>query len=210
MLRAQARALVPRQRQRRVDAVRDLAPVHGRALDFVQDGVQVREPAARLRRDREQLVAPQLAARGLARGRVLQREVDARLDGFVEGGDAVRGQEDDALEVFEGAEEDWLSEGLVREFSGVEGWGMMGLGREWRKSALTGDEAVAVRRVVALAGARLKEDVRLVNEHDRLPRGGVALELEHVFFQPLVVLQLAEGDFQQRFLRILGGGFWNL
>ncbi len=37
---------------------------------------------------------------------VAQRDVDARLEGVVEGLDAVGGEEEDALEVFEEAEED--------------------------------------------------------------------------------------------------------
>lgn len=41
-----------------------------------------------------------------AGGRVLQRHVDAGFYGFVEDGDAVGGEEHDALEVFELAEED--------------------------------------------------------------------------------------------------------
>lgn len=34
--------------------------------------------------------------------------MDAGADGVVEDGDAVRGEEDDSLEVFEGAEEDLM------------------------------------------------------------------------------------------------------
>ena len=59
------------------------------------------------------MVAPELAAGGEARREVLQGEVDAGFDGFVEDGDAVGGEEDDALEVFEGAEEDWWGGRLV-------------------------------------------------------------------------------------------------
>ena len=49
---------------------------------------------------------PEDTAGGERRGTVLQREVDAGFDGHVKNADAVGGQEDDALEVFEGSEED--------------------------------------------------------------------------------------------------------
>jgi len=52
-------------------------------------------------------VAPEVGAGGACQGGVFEDEVDAGGDGFVEDGDAVGGEEEDALEEFELAEEDW-------------------------------------------------------------------------------------------------------
>jgi len=48
-----------------------------------------------------------VGAGGARQGGVFEDEVDAGGDGFVEDGDAVGGEEEDALEEFELAEEDW-------------------------------------------------------------------------------------------------------
>jgi hypothetical protein len=58
------------------------------------------------------------AAGGVER-RVVQGDLDAGLEGAVEGADAVGGEEEDAGVVFEGAEEDWV--GVVLDGGGQGG-----------------------------------------------------------------------------------------
>lgn len=76
--------------------------------------------------------------------------------------------------------------------------------------ALTGDEAVTICGVATFAGSGLEEDVGFVDEDDGLPYGGVALELKHVFFESLVVFQLAKRYLEEGFLRIFGSSFWTV
>ncbi len=52
-------------------------------------------------------MAPEVGAGRARQGGVFEDEVDAGGDGFVEDGDAVGCEEEDALEEFELAEEDW-------------------------------------------------------------------------------------------------------
>lgn len=51
---------------------------------------------------------PDLGAAGAVEGGQAQCHVNAGLEGLVEGADAVRCEEEDAVEVLEGTEEDWM------------------------------------------------------------------------------------------------------
>ena len=54
-------------------------------------------------------VTPDLGARGVVEFVVAEGQVDARFEGLVELVDAVCGEEEDALEVVEGSEEDYCA-----------------------------------------------------------------------------------------------------
>ena len=51
---------------------------------------------------------PDFGAAGAVEGGQAEGDVHAGLEGLVEGADAVGCEEEDAVEVFEGAEEDWV------------------------------------------------------------------------------------------------------
>ena len=107
MAHAQLHALIDRQRLRRADTILDLAPIQHRlgeaivvrlcelnSLDAVEltDALEEHDPDG---------LAGLVGEFGVAQG-----DVDAGLEGVVEGLDAVGGEEEDALEVFEQAQED--------------------------------------------------------------------------------------------------------
>lgn len=109
---------VPGQRHGALERVPDLSAVpHGAdgrtlALLRLEERLGVVNDVARVEVDeaaRVELVEVRLPdpAGVLPReGRVVQREVEAGLEGLVEDADAVAGEEEDAFVVFEGAEED--------------------------------------------------------------------------------------------------------
>ncbi len=73
-------------------------------------------------------MAPEVGAGGARQGGVFEDEVYAGGDGFVEDGDAVGGEEEDALEEFELAEEDWWVGLLVSDVD-ARLWFLEGSGR---------------------------------------------------------------------------------
>lgn len=111
MLLAHRLLLLLRDQQRRAHAVADLAPVErlpaprggGVPLQIVQlGGREVLRPAELVQEEH-----PDLGAAGLVKDGQAEGDVDAGLEGLVEGADAVGGEEEDAVEVLEGAEEDY-------------------------------------------------------------------------------------------------------
>lgn len=112
MLLAHRLFLLLRDQQRRAHAVADLAPVKrlpaprggGLALQIVQlGGREVLRPGKLVQEEH-----PDLSAAGLVEDGQAEGDVDAGLEGLVEGADAVGGEEEDAVEVLEGAKEDYF------------------------------------------------------------------------------------------------------
>ena len=104
MLPHERRARRHRQRVGRQHRVLDLAAIDRDVRQLVEGGVG---PGVRVGiRGAADEEFPQFLAGGVVEGGVLEREVNAGFEGEVEGGDAVGGEEDDALVVFQGAEED--------------------------------------------------------------------------------------------------------
>ena len=87
-----------RQLPRRDDGVADLAPVHvllGQLVDVVVQVVVVDPRLAQVAQPREE-VAPDLAPLRLVEVLVVECELDARLEGLVEGPYPVGGEDEDA------------------------------------------------------------------------------------------------------------------
>ena len=107
MTHAQLHALVHGQRLSRAHAVLDLAPVQAmlaQAIEVVLPEHGRLDPVQLLDLLEEHL--PDGAARFEGEFGVAQGDVDAGLEGVVEGLDPVGGEEEDALEVFEEPQED--------------------------------------------------------------------------------------------------------
>lgn len=112
----QQRAPARRQQLRALEQVLDLATVERERREPVDVGVghlhhgrggaSSRLGGGHCRRPREE-VPPHLGTRWRFEGFVGQQQVDARLEGVVDAGEAVGGEEEDALVVFEFGEEDW-------------------------------------------------------------------------------------------------------
>lgn len=90
------------------DGIPDVASVEhhlGQVIQVILQVVEIHRVRVRLP-ERLEEVAPDLAAVRLAQRRVAQRELDARLERLVKGAHAVRRQDQDAVVIFEHAEED--------------------------------------------------------------------------------------------------------
>jgi len=133
-------------------SIPDLPSIHllrGQLVDVRLDSVKVDVLGVGAQHGEE--VAPHGAAAGKVQGRVVQGDLDAGLEGRVECADAVAGEDEDAIVVFEGAEKDCIRRGGL-----VGGRGKLG-GKRTRY------EAVALEVGEA---ALFEEDVGLVKEED--------------------------------------------
>ena len=105
MLQPHIHALVQRERLRAAHQILDLPPIQRVSRQHLEVRVAEARDAHLLAHHVDEHGPDGLLGfvRELA---VAQGDVDARLEGVVEGFDAVGGEEEDALEVFEEAEED--------------------------------------------------------------------------------------------------------
>jgi hypothetical protein len=107
----QRRILPRRQQQGGLDNILDLATVHGQLRELVNLLVSEGLRCVGGREER----APDEAPRAGGELRIVDGDVDARLEGGVEGLDAVGGEEEGAFVVFKDAEEDWEGVNITEE-----------------------------------------------------------------------------------------------